>query len=34
MAGYGLPQMLRLTIGTAEECGLVTDALTAFARGG
>jgi histidinol-phosphate aminotransferase len=34
MGGYGLPQMLRLTIGTAEECTLVTDALVAFARGG
>jgi histidinol-phosphate aminotransferase len=34
MAGYGLPQMLRLTIGTAEECSLVTEALAAFARAG
>lgn len=34
MTGYGLPQMLRLTIGTAEECTLVTEALVAFARGG
>jgi histidinol-phosphate aminotransferase len=34
MAGYGLPHMLRLTIGTAEECGLVTEALVAFARAG
>lgn len=34
MTGYGLPQMLRLTIGTAEECTLVTEALVAFTRGG
>lgn len=33
MAGYGLPQCLRVTIGTAEENGLVIEALTAFARG-
>jgi histidinol-phosphate aminotransferase len=33
MGGYGLPGMLRLTVGTAEECGLVIDALTAFAHG-
>lgn len=33
MGGYGLPQTLRITIGTAEENGLVIDALTAFARG-
>lgn len=30
MGGYGLPQCLRITIGTAEECTMVTDALTAF----
>ena len=30
---YGLPQCLRITIGTAEECGMVEDALSAFARG-
>jgi histidinol-phosphate aminotransferase len=29
---YGLPSCLRITIGTDEECGLVTDALTAFAH--
>ena len=29
---YGLPQCLRITIGTAEECGMVEDALSAFAR--
>jgi histidinol-phosphate aminotransferase len=33
MAAYSLPQCLRITIGTAEECGLVLDALTAFMRG-
>jgi histidinol-phosphate aminotransferase len=33
MGGYGLPQMLRVTIGTTEENSLVIDALTAFARG-
>ena len=33
MGGYGLPQTLRITIGTAEENGLVIDALTAFAHG-
>ncbi|WP_198377048.1 histidinol-phosphate transaminase [Neoroseomonas rubea] len=33
MGGYGLPQCLRITIGTAEECGLVIDALTGFMRG-
>ncbi|UFN49922.1 histidinol-phosphate transaminase [Roseomonas sp. OT10] len=32
MGSYGLPAYLRVTIGTAEECGLVTEALTAFAR--
>jgi histidinol-phosphate aminotransferase len=34
MGGYGLPQTLRVTIGTAEENTLVIDALTAFAHGG
>jgi histidinol-phosphate aminotransferase len=33
MGGYGLAQTLRVTIGTEEECGLVIEALTAFARG-
>jgi histidinol-phosphate aminotransferase len=33
MGGYGLPQMLRVTIGTTEENTLVIEALTAFARG-
>lgn len=33
MGGYGLPQCLRITIGTAEECGMVVDALTGFMRG-
>ncbi|GAA0573575.1 histidinol-phosphate transaminase [Craurococcus roseus] len=33
VAGYGLPHCLRITIGTAEECGMVGDALAAgFAR--
>jgi histidinol-phosphate aminotransferase len=30
MGGYGLPHCLRITIGTAEECTMVTDALVAF----
>ena len=29
--GYKLPQCLRITVGTAEECGLVVDALAARA---
>jgi len=29
-AGYGLPQCLRITIGTAEECQTVADTLAAF----
>ena len=33
MGGYGLPQCLRITIGTAEECTMVTEALTAFMHG-
>jgi histidinol-phosphate aminotransferase len=33
MAGYGLPQCLRITIGTAEECTMVIEALTAFMHG-
>jgi len=33
MGGYGLPQCLRITIGTAEECTMVTDTLTAFMHG-
>ena len=33
MASYSLPQCLRITIGTAEECGMVLDALTGFLRG-
>jgi histidinol-phosphate aminotransferase len=33
MGGYGLPQCLRVTIGTGEENGLVIEALTEFARG-
>jgi histidinol-phosphate aminotransferase len=33
MGGYGLPGCLRITIGTAEENGLVIEALTDFARG-
>ncbi len=32
MGGYGLPQTLRVTIGTAEENGLVIEALVAFAH--
>lgn len=30
MKGYNLPHTLRVTIGTAEECGLVAEALAAF----
>lgn len=30
MAGYGLPHCLRITIGTAEECAMVADVLSAF----
>jgi len=33
MSGYGLPACLRITIGTAEECTMVIDALTAFMHG-
>jgi len=33
VASYGLPHCLRITIGTAEECDLLTDALIAFAHG-
>lgn len=33
MGGYALPHTLRLTIGTAEENGLVIEALTDFCRG-
>jgi histidinol-phosphate aminotransferase len=33
MDGYGLPACLRITIGTAEECTMVTDTLTAFMHG-
>jgi len=32
MAAYSLPHCLRITIGTAEECGMVIDALQAFMR--
>ena len=30
VAGYGLPQCLRITIGTAEECGAAAEILSAF----
>jgi histidinol-phosphate aminotransferase len=30
MAAYDLPHCLRITVGTAEECGLVADAVAAF----
>lgn len=33
MGGYGLPACLRITIGTAEECTMVTEALSAFMHG-
>ena len=32
MASYDLPQCLRITVGTAEECGLVADAVAGFMR--
>lgn len=32
VAGYNLPTCLRITIGAAEECSMVVDALTAFMR--
>jgi histidinol-phosphate aminotransferase len=32
MAAYSLPHCLRITIGTAEECGMVEEALAAFMR--
>jgi len=32
VGGYALPTCLRITIGTAEECGMVVDALTNFMR--
>jgi histidinol-phosphate aminotransferase len=33
MGGYGLPHCLRITVGTAEEVGIVADALSAFMAG-
>jgi histidinol-phosphate aminotransferase len=33
MASYKLGQCLRITIGTAEECGMVAEALGEFMRG-
>jgi len=33
VGAYGLAHCLRVTVGTAEECGLVIEALAAFARG-
>jgi histidinol-phosphate aminotransferase len=32
VGGYGLPHCLRVTVGTAEECGLVVDAFEEFMR--
>jgi histidinol-phosphate aminotransferase len=32
MGSYSLPQCLRITVGTAEECGMVADTLQAFMR--
>ena len=32
VGGYGLPQCLRITVGTAEEVGIVIDTLSAFMR--
>lgn len=34
MGSYGLPHCLRITVGTAEECQAVVDALQAFMSGG
>ncbi len=34
VGGYGLPHCLRITVGTAEETGLVIEGLTAFAHHG
>jgi histidinol-phosphate aminotransferase len=33
VAGYGLPHCLRITVGTAEEVGIVIETLTEFMRG-
>jgi histidinol-phosphate aminotransferase len=33
MGSYSLPQCLRITIGNAEECTMVLEALGAFMRG-
>jgi histidinol-phosphate aminotransferase len=33
MGGYGLPDCLRITIGTAQECALVAETLVAFMAG-
>jgi histidinol-phosphate aminotransferase len=33
VAAYDLARCLRITVGTAEECGMVIEALTAFMRG-
>ena len=30
VAGYGLPHCLRITIGTAEECAMAAEILSAF----
>jgi histidinol-phosphate aminotransferase len=30
MGGYGLPHCLRISIGTAEECGMVAGILTEY----
>jgi histidinol-phosphate aminotransferase len=32
VGAYGLPQCLRITVGTAEECGLVIEALSEFMK--
>jgi histidinol-phosphate aminotransferase len=32
VGGYGLPQCLRITVGTAEEVGIVIDTLAEFTR--
>jgi histidinol-phosphate aminotransferase len=32
VGAYGLPHCLRITVGTAEECGMVIDALSDFMK--
>ena len=32
VGAYGLPQCLRITVGTAEECGMIIEGLTDFMK--